>query len=136
MAVGELSRPDIRLAEDAAVLSVLQALPGETTDNPLPPHAHEKDPRRTLSFSREVFVSSGLASLAEISDDSNHIVAVAIEERPAVQGLAVVVAINKANPASAEGALGRIKHGLQGIFNILARLGHGMFSCVKCRFDS
>ena len=125
MAIPESARQDVRLAEDVAVLSVLDALPGEIVDNPLPPGFDERDPRRVLSFERERFLASGLAALADISDDPNHVVAVAVEERPSPQGLAVLVAINRGNPRSAEGTLARIKKGLQGIFNILAEVGHG-----------
>ncbi|KAB5551305.1 hypothetical protein GE09DRAFT_168678 [Coniochaeta sp. 2T2.1] len=136
MAVGELPRPDIRLAEDVAVLSILKALPGETLSNPLSSHVSARDSGRSLSFSRELFLSSGLASLAEISDDPNHIVAVAIQEKPETQRLAVVVAINKENPTSAEGALKKIKHGLQDIFGVLARVGHGIVPVIALKFDS
>lgn len=115
----------VRLAEDVAVLTVLDALPGESFDNPLPPGFDERDPRRVLSFERERFLASALAALADISDDPNHVVAVAVEERPSTQGLAVLVAINKGNPRSAEGTLERVKQGLQGLFNVLAEVGHG-----------
>jgi hypothetical protein len=131
MAVEESPRQDVRLAENVAVLSVLEALPGESSHNPPPSRAYNDASSRILSFEREQFLSSGLASLAEISDNPNHVVAVAIEERPSIQGLAILVAINKENPASAEGTLERIKRGLQGIFTVLAKVGHGiiLFSC-------
>lgn len=117
----------VRLAENVAVLHVFDALPGDSSDNHPPSKAIARDLRRVLSFERERFLASGLAALADISDDPNHVVAVAVEERPSTQGLAVLVSINRANAASAEGTMAKIKGGLQDIFSVLAKVGHGLF---------
>ncbi|OIW34440.1 hypothetical protein CONLIGDRAFT_709775 [Coniochaeta ligniaria NRRL 30616] len=124
MAIGESSRQDVRFAENVAVLHLLCPFPSESSSNPLPSSAGQ-DSGRHLSPERERCLSSGLAFLAEISDDPNHVVAVATEERPRTQGLAVIVSINRENAASAQGTLERIRGGLQGIFSVLARVEHG-----------
>jgi hypothetical protein len=126
MAAGESSRQDVRLAENVAVLSVFKALPGESSDNPLPSNADDQSSGRVLSFERERFLASSIAALADISDDPNHVVAVAVEEMSHVHGMAILVAINRENARSAEGILARVKTGLQNIFAVLARVGHSV----------
>lgn len=125
MASGGSSRRDVAFAENVAVLHLLCPFPSESSNNP-PPSSAGQGTGRILSFERERCLSSGLAFLAEISDDPNHVVAVAIEEQPSRKGLAVVVSINRENAASAQSTLEMIKAGLQDIFSVLARVEHGI----------
>jgi hypothetical protein len=125
MARKKPSRQSVRFAENVAVLSLLNTFPSESSNNPRPHDAVRRDSWRTLSFERECCLASGLAFVAEISDDPNHIVATCVEENPDTQGLAVLLAINKENPASAESTLKEVKHGLQDVFSTLSKIGQG-----------
>ncbi|KAH7023312.1 hypothetical protein EDB80DRAFT_770127 [Ilyonectria destructans] len=92
MADSETSRFQDRLAEDIALLFYL-------TRNHAPPERHPMmDPKpdpgsaRTLSFRDEWLLTSTLAFLSSVRDDSNNITAVCVEECPS--GLTIMLAVN------------------------------------------
>lgn len=129
MAVGALSGQDMRFAENVALLSLLNTAPELPSRNTPTFALKQHDPRRKLSFETECDLTSGLAFLAGISDASEHVVALSIEEKP--EGLKVLVAINKGSPSDGELILGMVKEGLQKVFNVLGKVDSGM-SLVSC----
>jgi hypothetical protein len=120
-----VSRQNIRFAENIAVLSVLSPFPLPPSTNPIPTLANSKGPVRILSFERESSLVSGLAFLAGVSDNPNHVVALCLEELPGKDGLKALLGINKAQPGDAEEVLATTKRGLQEIFEVLSRVRYG-----------
>ncbi|KAM5351697.1 hypothetical protein ACJ41O_004420 [Fusarium nematophilum] len=80
---------------------------------PLP----EADADRALSLRDERYLTSTLAFLSSVRDDSNKITAVCVEERP--PGMVVMVAANAKGPGVSSAYLASVKHGFDGVFSIL-----------------
>lgn len=124
-------RSQARFAEDVALLYLLSHVPAPPSDNRSPYVANSQDSDRILSFDRERTITSGLAFLAGISDEPNHVVALSVEERKDKQGITLVVAINKERPQDSEDILSEVKQGLQMILDVLTRV-KGDFGPLVC----
>lgn len=125
-----VQREALRCARNVVFLERLTALPGMKAQEP--PGAREPkdarhDPRRTLPFQEEDDLAKTLAFLSGISDDSNHVTAVSIEELPGEQGCKVLVAINRVAPVSGSEILNKIHAGFKKIFEQLAEIRLGMY---------
>src|SRR5438105_15930970 len=118
----------MRCAENINLLSLLDQNPGTPGANQ-PALVEAEISSRTLSFERESCLSRAIAFLAGVSDDATHVVAVCIEELPGMNGLRVLIAINKENVHSGDVVLGSIKKGLEGVFRLLARANACSLSC-------
>jgi hypothetical protein len=115
----------VLLAENTALLALLSQVPRAPTN--LPPYnvSNEIGLGRELSFEQEHMICTGLAFLSGISDDPNHVMAVAVQENMNPKSITIRLAINKANPNGAEGTLSKAVHGFRQIFCILSRVAHG-----------
>jgi hypothetical protein len=109
------------LVENVALLSMLCGAPTAPSTNPWPTEENDR------SFADEVRLTSTIAYLSGISDDPSHVVAACVEGLTNGSKIRVVVAINKANPDSGTGVLGRIETGLDKVFGHLARADKGVF---------
>lgn len=129
MAADEQRRLDLHRSQNIALLSLLTKNPAPVGVNTCPAHIrNHQNTRRVLSFSRESHLAEALAFITGISDNSDHITAVSLEEIPKGAGLRVLIAINRsthANPTD-ERILGRIKSGLEAAFQLLARASTGI----------
>lgn len=114
-----------RLAENVAFLSILNPTPSLPSSNATPAAANTTGPVRILSFERERSLASGLAFLSGISNGSNHVTALCVEEQPGKDGITLVLAINKAQPPEEENMLKTIQQGLQGIVDLLSTIRQG-----------
>ncbi|KAK0667622.1 hypothetical protein QBC41DRAFT_395512 [Cercophora samala] len=113
---------ELACAEDIALLYTLNPPSYAPLANKPPYLKSQPDPSRALPFETEVSLTSTLAFLSGISDDSSHVVAVCVEELPSRKGICVRVAVNKATSGAAEVVLQRIKDGLQMVLKCLSRL--------------
>lgn len=115
-----------RLAEDIALLSLINGTPSPPTVTPVQPSPAGDQPERSFSIDRECSLADSLAFVSSLSDNPNHIIALALEETASPKALKVVIAINKSSVESGDGVLGRIKLGFESIFRTLsrARLGN------------
>lgn len=107
--------PAIRCAENIAILRLLH-------DVPVQPSLREihllpgNTTRRILPLEQENQLTSVLALLSALRDDTRHVTATAFRERSRPQGLEILVAINKASPTDGDEYLKEIKAGLHRIF--------------------
>ncbi|KAK4165777.1 hypothetical protein QBC43DRAFT_207925 [Cladorrhinum sp. PSN259] len=118
-----ISNQALSTVENIALLSLLNRTPTLPGDNVRQISHSKQDVSRILSFDCEISLTSTLAFLSGVSDDPGHVVAVCVEELIDSSGLRVLVAINKKNPESGIGVLGRIEEGLGKIFGYLSRAG-------------
>jgi len=119
----------IRCAEDIVLLNMLSSVPGPVRDFASQPAACSEQmvEGRLLSFDQEKQLATTLAFLSSVSDDSEHVTAVCIEEVPSTQGCKILVAINKATFESRNELLHKIKHGFEAILDNLARIPSSEF---------
>lgn len=117
----------VRLARNAVLLEFLAPVPRNSVQNTLHGflETERPDPRRTLSFQHESDIVTTLAFLSGISDDSEHITAVCLEEL-STGGCKVLVAINKLDPTSSSEVLDRVQRGFTQIFSQLAEIEPSM----------
>ncbi|KAK3383319.1 hypothetical protein B0T24DRAFT_44326 [Lasiosphaeria ovina] len=118
------SQPNILLdfAENVALLSLLKQPRSPPKVNKPASAIARLDSRRTLSFTRESSLAGALALISGISNNSDHVVATCVEERPDGGGMRVLLAVNKRSPISGDYVLARIKNGLETIFGLLSRV--------------
>lgn len=119
----------VTCAENIALLELLTPLPGKTTNNPQHGQAERvitAQATRTLSFEQESELATTLAFLSGISDDSNHVTAVALEELPDTGQCKVLIAINKPNPDRGNEIQGQIYGSFKQIFGQLAKMSPSM----------
>ncbi|KAM7208100.1 hypothetical protein V8F20_001646 [Naviculisporaceae sp. PSN 640] len=129
MAPDEQRRLDLQRSQNIALLSLLTKNPASIGVNTCPVHIQNHlSERRLLSFSRESHLSEALAFITGISDSSDHITAVSLEELPKGAKLRVLVAVNRSthNNPTDERILGRIKSGLEVVFRLLTRASTGI----------
>ncbi|KAK4216045.1 hypothetical protein QBC37DRAFT_106675 [Rhypophila decipiens] len=123
-AAKEQRRLDFERSQNIALLSLLTKNPSPVEIRSCPVHISNHDLNgRTLSFSRESHLVEALAFISGVSDSSDHVVALCVEELPSRSGLRVAIAVNRsayANPSDTR-LLSRIKTGLESIFHLLAR---------------
>lgn len=112
----------ITCGEDIALLTLLNRVPSPPSDV----FRHQDAQTRSLSADRECSLARSLAFLAKLSNDPNHVIAVAVEEASEPKAIRVLIAINKNRPGDGDHILNRIKLGLESIFNVLARAGLGI----------
>lgn len=114
----------VRLARNIVLLEFLAPVPRNSVQNTLRGRFEDErpDPRRTLSFQHESDIVTTLAFLSGISDDSEHVTAVCLEEL-STGGCKVLVAINKLKPTSSSEVLDRVQRGFTRIFSQLAEIG-------------
>lgn len=117
----------VTCAEDIVLLSMLSKVPGQVREFSPQPITESQEVRenRSLSFEQESQLATTFAFLSGITDDSEHVTAVCIEEVPSTQGCKILVAINKATPGSRDNLLQRIEEGFEGILRNLARISSG-----------
>ncbi|KAI0137096.1 hypothetical protein BJ170DRAFT_711138 [Xylariales sp. AK1849] len=105
----------VRLAESTALLSLLDNLPEKPKTN-VPNRNVHKESSRQLSFDQEREICTGLAFLAGISNDPNHVTAVGVEERDDPRSVHVMIAINKSKPGDGNKVLTEVANGFRRIF--------------------
>lgn len=116
--------PTIRLSENIALLWVLDEVPQAAGSNAHPKPQLDQH-QRLLSLEQEKELCTALAFLAGVSDNPNHVMAVAVEERHEPRGLHVKVAINKSKPGDGQEALLRVIDGFRDIFRLLSLIARG-----------
>lgn len=79
-----------------------------------------------LSFRQESEITSTLAFLSGISNDSSHITAVSLEELPAEGGCKILLAINKLKPTCGQEILDKVQRGFEQIFKRLRNISPSM----------
>lgn len=112
----------VRCAENILLLDILsRSLPTtETSIRPFKARSKGKaESTRQLSYEQEDRLVKQLAFLSSISDDPSHVMAVCVQEIPQQRGCAILLAVNKACPDSAQDVLDRARRGLQRVFNRL-----------------
>jgi hypothetical protein len=120
----ETKDPMSQLAETTALLSLLKA-------NPEKPKPNTQNIRRLsecsrqLSFDQEREICTSLAFLAGISDEPNHVMAVAVEEAQNPLGMQIRLSINKSKPTDGDKILEEVAKGFRRIFHILSRVANG-----------
>ncbi|GAB0136357.1 hypothetical protein EsDP_00004660 [Epichloe bromicola] len=126
MAPASVLRSSYTCAENVAILRLLHSVP-------VPPSRNLMDDRSirhdgySLPFDRERELVGVVAFLSSLTDDSEHIPAVCVEEKhaPSSQGAQVLLAVNRKSPYDGDGTLALIRRGLQSIFAILGRVSDG-----------
>jgi len=133
MAVVEGRRLAFERSQNIALLSLLTQNPTSPETNTCTssvPRGKKGRRGRVLSFERESHLTEALAFISGISDNSDHVVAVCLEELPGDGGLQVLVAVNRstyANPSDKR-FLDRIQSGLGAVFRVLARARSGKYT--------
>lgn len=125
MVTKEMAKQSIRLAENVALLSLLDNVPQPPPSYFTAPIADGPEATRTLSLGDESTLASGLVFIAGISKQPNHVAAVCVEESPEEEGLTIRLAINEQLVAG-EDLLDTLKCGLQEIFQVFARVSAGL----------
>lgn len=114
----------IACAENIALLHILHKIPTPPLVNAIPPtsiHAAGY----TLPFATERLLAGALAFLSSITDSSDCITAVCVQEQREDEKLRVYVAINKKSPKANDATLDIICSGFGQIFARLSRPGDG-----------
>jgi hypothetical protein len=120
----------LRSAEDIALLSLLQPCKSDSLSGFPPPAIRTKQPSRLLSLEDEEELTGVLAYLAGITNDRNHIMAVAVEEVMPLREMRILVAVNRDNHLSNKDILGRAVAVLTDLFHhVQGRLAK--LSCVS-----
>lgn len=86
-------------------------------------------PSSVLSLEQERRLTSILAILSGIREDTNHVTAIAVRETSHPEALEVLVAINKANERDGNQYLADIKTALNCIFDTLREANDGEIGC-------
>ncbi len=109
---------EIHLAENIALLSLLQEVPALPSRNEITPSLEIAG--RELSLNRERGLAGALSFLSGISNDGKYVTAVCIEEIPDSDSLRVILAINKSTVTDGTGVLKEVKLAFENIFRILS----------------
>ena len=110
--------------ENAALLSMINEVPGEDARNVLERDKTAKD-GGFLTLEQELMLSTALARLSRVTNNNDHITAVCVEQKSEGPELTARVAINKASPQDGQAILGRVMEGFNGIFLMLVKLSSG-----------
>ncbi|KAH8675544.1 hypothetical protein BX600DRAFT_534991 [Xylariales sp. PMI_506] len=116
--------PIVSLAESTALLSLLNKHP-KTSLKPRPAPLHDDDGSRILSFDQERQVCSAFAFLAGVSDDPNHVMAVAVEEHDDIDSIHVKLAVNRTYGGFDKPVLSKVAEGFNRILHGLSRAARG-----------
>ena len=111
--------PAVACAESIALLSILHAIPERPSKNQIDASHVRQDAAYTLPFEKERRLTATLAFLSSVSDDSNHVTAVCVEEDSQSGTLNVLLAINKRTRDSRGPILKEIEGGFKNIFKEL-----------------
>lgn len=123
MAIAE-SSARLSCAENAALLSTINEVPGEDVKNVLERDKNAKD-GGFLTLEQELTLTTALARLSRVTKNPHHITAVCVEQKVEGPELTVRVAINKSSPEDGEAILSRVVEGFNGIFILLVKLSNG-----------
>ncbi|KAF4975015.1 hypothetical protein FZEAL_8160 [Fusarium zealandicum] len=115
--------PEVSCAQNIALLYYLGNIASAPCKNRLGPRdaQPETGEARILSLEDERHLTTSLAFISSIQDDSNKITAVCVEER--LSGLVVMVAANAKTPGITSPYLPSVKQGFDGIFSSLKDAG-------------
>lgn len=123
---GELS-PPVRSAYNIALLELLDPRPRILASETQQDSTKQSDEGRNLSIRQERELATNLAFLAGISDCSDHVMGVCIEELPDIEGCQIMVSINKRLPSDGNEILKKVQKGFEQIFERLKVLSAGKF---------
>ncbi|KAI0385167.1 hypothetical protein F5Y04DRAFT_247068 [Hypomontagnella monticulosa] len=112
--------PTLACAESIAALHLLHVVPTRPSSNPVTDIQRRPD-NYTLSFEKELKLSSTLSFLAYFKDDANNIPAVCIEEDVDADHLNVLLALNQSKGDRVEQAPEELRTGFNIIFALLAK---------------
>jgi len=113
------TNPSIVCAEDISLLSLLHSVPTPPSRNPLEVRPHHKQ-GYTLSLNEERQLVEALAFLANDQEDTNHIPALCVQEKPKLSSLNILLAVNRTGWQDGDQNLRRLIQGFNKIFALLA----------------
>lgn len=127
----------VRLAENAALLSILEQVPEKATYNLLPIDPVSAGGRRNISLHQEREILAALVYIAGSTDDPNCVMAAAIVEHPHSSCIGVKLAINKSKPDGNNDTLENTVSGLRQVLEVLSSVARGCADfCFSVWFTS